>query len=406
MSLRPRALILTIVAVMLAACSTGGGATTAPARTGATATGATATGATATGATATGAPSAPAASAAEPTPTPRPTVPPRQEGVLTLAHSYADTHPAVRCGAQVIADELAAADVGLTIEIYGGSQLGPDADRILSVQAGDIDIDIQGASALSAIYAPISAVDGAFVFDDSEHMYNYLSGEASQDLKQGFYDATGVTILGGWNTGARQFTANVPIRTPDDLEGLKMRFPGSPTFLLNAEAMGAEAVAVPFEELFIALQQGTVDGQENPLVNIQTNNLTEVQDVVSMSSHQLSSNLVVVGPFWDELSPEQQEALSAAVAKAMVAGAGVRDRRRNGDSRRLAYQQHHRDRRGCRSRSLPRQGGALPALEIHTRADRGPGRHPLAGPVAAPPPQSAGPRGPALCASSHSYASW
>jgi tripartite ATP-independent transporter DctP family solute receptor len=305
MNQRLRAVILAIVAVSLAACTSGPAATTsAPSATAAP-----------PSATAAG----PTATAGEPTATPGPTLPPRQEGVLTLAHSYVDEHPAVRCGAQIIADELAAADVGLTIELYGGSQLGPDADRILSVQAGDIDIDIQGASALSAIYAPISAVDGAFVFEDSEHMYNYLSGEASDALKQGFYDATGVTILGGWNTGARQFTANVPIRTPEDLEGLRMRFPGSPTFLLNAEAMGAEAVAVPFEELFLALQQGTVDGQENPLVNIQTNNLTEVQDVVSMSSHQLSSNLVVVGPFWDELDEAQQAALSAAVETAMVA---------------------------------------------------------------------------------------
>ena len=314
MNYRPRILLLGIGAVLIAACSGGPAATSAPPVTAAPAT--TAPSATTAAPTATAA--EPTATAAEPTPTAAPTIPPRQEGVLTLAHSYVDTHPAVRCGAQVIADELAAADVGLTIELYGGSQLGPDADRILSVQAGDIDIDIQGASALSAIYGPISAVDGAFVFDDSQHMYNYLSGEASDTLKQGFYDATGVTILGGWNTGARQFTANVPIRTPADLVGLRMRFPGSPTFLLNAEAMGAEAVAVPFEELFLALQQGTVDGQENPLVNIQTNNLTEVQDVVSMSSHQLSSNLVVVGPFWDELGPDQQAALSAAVATAMV----------------------------------------------------------------------------------------
>ncbi|HYI22040.1 MAG TPA: TRAP transporter substrate-binding protein DctP [Candidatus Limnocylindrales bacterium] len=307
MNQRSRAVLLTIVALMLAACSSGPAATTsAPSPSAATTPGPSATG------------GEPTASAGEPTATPGPTLPPRQEGVLTLAHSYVDEHPAVRCGAQVIADELAAADVGLTIELYGGSQLGPDADRILSVQAGDIDIDIQGASALAAIYEPISAVDGAFVFDDSQHMYDYLSGDASDALKQGFYDATGVTILGGWNTGARQFTANVPIRTPEDLEGLRMRFPGSPTFLLNAEAMGAEAVAVPFEELFLALQQGTVDGQENPLVNIQTNNLTEVQDVVSMSSHQLSSNLVVVGPFWDELDEAQQTALSDAVAEAMI----------------------------------------------------------------------------------------
>ena len=109
-----------------------------------------------------------------------------QEFELTLAHSYQDGQPQVDCGANVIRDEVEAADVGLSIEIFGGSQLGPDADRIQSVIAGDIDIDIQGASALSAVYAPMSAVDGAFVFDDSEHMYQYFSGEASDALKQGF----------------------------------------------------------------------------------------------------------------------------------------------------------------------------------------------------------------------------
>jgi len=238
---------------------------------------------------------------------------------LRLAHSYQDDQPQVRCGAQVIADEVAAANVGLTIEIFGQSQLGGDAARIISVVAGDIDMDIQGASALATVFPPTSAVDGAFVFDDSEHMYEYFSGDASTALKEGFYEATGVTILGGWNTGARQFTANVPIRTPDDLVGLRMRFPPTPTFLLNAEAMGAEAVEVAFEELFQALQSGIADGQENPLTNIYSNNLVEVQDVVSMSAHQLSSNLVIIGRVWDELSPAQQEALAAAVETAMVA---------------------------------------------------------------------------------------
>ena len=109
--------------------------------------------------------------------------------------------------------------MGISVEVFGASQLGPDADRIQSVIAGDIDIDIQGASALAAVYEPMSAVDGAFVFDDSEHMYQFFSTEASDPLKQGFEEETGVHILGGWNTGARQFTANVPIRTPADLEG-------------------------------------------------------------------------------------------------------------------------------------------------------------------------------------------
>ena len=237
---------------------------------------------------------------------------------LTLAHSYQDGQPQVDCGANVSRDEVEAAGVGVNVEIFGASQLGPDADRIQSVIAGDIDIDIQGASALAAVYEPMSAVDGAFVFDDSDHMYRFFTDPASDELKQGFEDATGVHILGAWNTGARQFTANVPIRTPDDLEGLRMRFPPTPQFLMNAAAMGAEPVEVAFEELYLALQQGTVDGQENPITNIDAINLVEVQDVISLSSHQLSSNLVIIGGVWNEMSTEQQEALTAAVESAMT----------------------------------------------------------------------------------------
>ncbi|HXH82406.1 MAG TPA: DctP family TRAP transporter solute-binding subunit [Candidatus Tectomicrobia bacterium] len=242
----------------------------------------------------------------------------QEEVELTLAHSYQEGQPQVECGANVIKELAEAADVGLTIEIFGASQLGGDADRIQSVIAGDIDIDIQGASALSAVYEPMSVVDGAFVFDDSDHLYRFFTSEASDELTQGFEEATGVHILGAWNTGARHFTANVPIRTPDDLQGLRMRFPPSPTYLLNAEAMGAEAVEVAFEELYLALQQGTVDGQENPITNIDALNLHEVQDYISLSGHQLSSNLVIIGEVWNELSPEQQEALSDATAEAMI----------------------------------------------------------------------------------------
>ena len=241
-----------------------------------------------------------------------------EEVTLSLAHSYQEGQPQVECGANLIKEGAEAAGVGLTIEIFGASELGGDADRIQSVIAGDIDMDIQGASALSAVYEPMSAVDGAFVFDDSEHLYQYFSTDASAPLRDAFEEETGVHILGAWNTGARQFTANVPIRSPADLDGLRMRFPPSPQFLMNAAAMGAEPVEVAFEELYLALEQGTVDGQENPITNIDAANLVEVQDVISLSSHQLSSNLIIIGDVWNELSPAQQEALTSAVAEAMV----------------------------------------------------------------------------------------
>jgi tripartite ATP-independent transporter DctP family solute receptor len=236
---------------------------------------------------------------------------------ISLAHSYTETQPQHRCGAQVIADEVAKADAGMTVEIFANSQLGADADRIASVVSGDIDIDIQGASALGAVYEPVAVLDAAYAFDDGEHLARFFDSEASTDLLEGFADETGVRTLGAWSAGMRHFTANEPIREPGDLDGLRMRFPNSPQFLMNAEALGASATEVAYEELFLALQQGTVDGQENPIVNIDAISLQEVQDYISLSSHQANSNLVIIGQVWDELSGEQQDVLQSAVDAAV-----------------------------------------------------------------------------------------
>lgn len=236
---------------------------------------------------------------------------------LTLAHSYTEDQPQHTCGAEVIKAGVEDAGVGLTVEIFPASQLGGDADRIASVQSGDIDIDIQGASALAAVYEPVGVVDAAYAFEDAAALDTYFTGGGADQLKEDFKAASDVSILGAWSAGARHFTANEPITSPEDLEGLRMRFPGSPQFLLNAEAMGAQATEVAYEELYLALQQGVVDGQENPLVNIAASNLAEVQDYVSLSSHQQNSNLIVASPAYDDLTDEQQTAVEDAVAEAV-----------------------------------------------------------------------------------------
>ena len=104
---------------------------------------------------------------------------------LQLAHSYTETQPQHRCGAQVIADEVAKADAGVTVEIFPASQLGGDADRIASVVSGDIDMDIQGASALGAVYEPVAVLDAAYAFDDSDHLARYFDSDASEDPAPG-----------------------------------------------------------------------------------------------------------------------------------------------------------------------------------------------------------------------------
>lgn len=234
---------------------------------------------------------------------------------LSFANSYGLDHPHNACGTDIVAD--AVADAGITIETFPSSQLGADAARFTSVMSGDVDIDLQGSSGIAATYPAIGVMDMAYVFNDVDHLFNWFDSSAADVVKTGFEEATGAKLLDVWYFGNRTFSANVPIRTPDDLEGLRMRFPDSPVHLANAEAMGADPVAVAFEEIYLGLQQGIVDGQENPIATIDQMSFNEVQEYVSLSEHSVGSQLVVMsGDAWAGLSADQQDALTSAVRDA------------------------------------------------------------------------------------------
>lgn len=235
---------------------------------------------------------------------------------LSFANSYPDEHPHNACGAFVVRDTLAEGDSGLDVEVFSNSQLGGDADRFTSVASGDIDIDIQGSSAISASFPEIGALDAAYAFDGPDAMFEFVDSEAFEGVKERMLEQTGVRILDAWYFGMRHFTANEPIREPADFEGLRMRFPDTPQYLANAEALGATAVPVAFEEVFLALQQGTIDGQENPIPTIQSLNLPEVQSHVSLTGHQVGSVMAIVSEeTWQSLSEEQQQALEDTISE-------------------------------------------------------------------------------------------
>jgi TRAP-type transport system periplasmic protein len=245
---------------------------------------------------------------------------PAESVELSFAHSYSTEHPHHRCGAQVVADELAENGSGIDMQIFPSSQLGPDGpDRVSAVAAGDISVDIQGSSAISALYEPIGALDAAYAFDGPDHLFEFVDSPAFDEMAADMLEETGVRILDVWYFGMRHFTANEPIRTPDDLDGLRMRYPDSPQFLQNAEAVGASATPVAFEEVYLSLQQGVIDGQENPIPTISDMKFDEVQSHVSLSGHQTGFQVAIIGEdTWQSLSAEQQEALQAAIS-------GVRD---------------------------------------------------------------------------------
>ncbi len=236
--------------------------------------------------------------------------------VLTFSNSYTEDHPHTRCGIDLVAEHVAEADAGIRVDTFPGSQLGDNTETFASVMSGDIDMDVQGSAALGSAHPPIGVFDAAYAFDDADHMFSFFDSEAADAAKQGFEEATGAKILDVWYFGDRHFTANQPIRTPADLSGLRMRFPDSPIYLANAEAMGASPTTVAFEEVYMALQQGTVDGQENPIATVDADNYSEVQSHVSLSGHQIGSQMIVVsGQTWEGLSEGQREVLQEAVSQ-------------------------------------------------------------------------------------------
>ena len=232
---------------------------------------------------------------------------------LSFASSYTLNHPHNACGTALVQREMT--EVGVQIDAYPSSQLGGDTDRFTSMMNGDIDLDLQGSSALASVYEPIGVLDMAYVFDGPDHLFEWFDSSASDEVISEFEDQTGVKVLGIWYQGDRTFSANAPIRHPDDLDGLRIRYPESPAHLMSAAAMGVEPVGVAFEEIYMALQQGIADGQENPIAFTAENSLDEVVDYVSLSRHAVGSQLVVIaGSTWDRLTEEQQQHLQETIS--------------------------------------------------------------------------------------------
>jgi TRAP-type C4-dicarboxylate transport system substrate-binding protein len=234
---------------------------------------------------------------------------------ITVATSQNEETPNYYCGVQHLKDRLEAADIGFTVDLYPASQLGPDADRFPQVQAGDIDIDLQGASALSATFEEIGVVDAAYAFDDVDHAFKWID-EGSTELFDAFHDSTGVRVVDGWFFGNRTFsTKGVDVRGPEDLDGVPIRFPNSPAFLANAEALGVtNPVSVAVEEVYTALQQGIAVGQENPIVATQSSSYFEVLDTAVLNNHNVGIHwLIVSDKTYEKLSEEQAALLEKTI---------------------------------------------------------------------------------------------
>ena len=184
----------------------------------------------------------------------------------------------------------------LKIEIFPGGQLGNERDLPEGVKMGTVDMALIGASTLGMWQPDFYILGVAFIWKDFDHLVRVVRGEIGQEMIGKLVDETGIKVIDmGWVEGERQFnTRTRPIRTPEDIVGVKMRVPEVPIYLSNMKAMGANTVAMNWGEVFTAVQTGVIDGQENPLDVIYENRFHEIAKYVSLSSHVIQNQAILI----------------------------------------------------------------------------------------------------------------
>jgi len=201
------------------------------------------------------------------------------------------------------------------VRVYPASSLGKESAINESLSLGAIDIINTGNSFVANEFPPIALSDFPYAIDDFAHWEAYRDSPLFSEIAHGFGRATDTKVIGLTYYGFRHVTSNKPILNPDDMQGLKIRVPNAPMFLILPQATDANAAPMPFSEVYLGLQQGVVDAQENPLTTIQFKRFYEVQSHINLTGHMLPSILTLTSNRTLEMLGEADAALLQEVTQ-------------------------------------------------------------------------------------------
>lgn len=207
-------------------------------------------------------------------------------------------------------------DGRIKVEVYPSEQLAKEIESIRLIQAGVIEMTVT-AALLSNWIEVATFCEMPFLLRDSIEKKALLTGPIGQRVEQEMLTTIGLRPIAVFERGPRQLTSNRPIRHPDDLNGMILRVPNVPSFVTAWSAMGAKPTPMAFSEVFTALQQGTIDGQENPFALILNAGFAEVQEYVNLTEHVMSWSYPVVGEKQFQQLPEDLKAIFLEAAKDM-----------------------------------------------------------------------------------------
>jgi tripartite ATP-independent transporter DctP family solute receptor len=240
---------------------------------------------------------------------------------LKWAHVYEIAEP-YHTQALWAADEIKKRTNGkYEIQVFPASQLGNENQINEGLGLGTVDIIYTGVNFAAATSKPLGITGAPFILRDFDHWKAYRESKLFAELAKGYDDKTKHKVVALTYYGQRHVTANRAINKPEDMKGMKLRVPPAPLFLMFTKSVGANATPIAFAEVYLALQQGTVDGQENPLPTIMAKKFYEVQSHIILTGHITESLLTIVGSHvWTKLTPDEQkifvEVLKQAAANA------------------------------------------------------------------------------------------
>ncbi|MBL8671603.1 MAG: sialic acid TRAP transporter substrate-binding protein SiaP [Alphaproteobacteria bacterium] len=234
--------------------------------------------------------------------------------VIRWGELLAATHPQVQMVDRISKEVKEKSSGRIDIQVFPGGQLGSGKDMMESVSSGALHFTTDGAGALGAFLPALTLVEAPYLWRDAAHLAKVSKSPIFGKMNDELVAKRGMRMLNVTYYGKRHLTTgSKAVRTPADMVGFKLRVPPVDVFQAMADAWGAKATPIAFPELYLALSQGAVDGQENPLPTIQSGKFFEVQKFLVLTEHIITPRLIIVNEaFWKGLPAADRSMMQAA----------------------------------------------------------------------------------------------
>ncbi|MGR2739956.1 TRAP transporter substrate-binding protein DctP [Billgrantia sp. Q4P2] len=208
-----------------------------------------------------------------------------------------------------------------TMELHYGGSLFSQGSELVALQRGNLEMSNVAPQDVANQIPAWSILTSAYLFRDAEHLLTFFGSEAGEEMKAMAEEQLGVHILGPTFFGTRHvgLVNDERIETPEDMSGVRLRMPPGESWQFLGRALGANPTAMAYAEVYTGLQTGAIDGQDNPLPNVQNMRFYEVMDQIALTSHLVAFDLLMVSSsVWNDMTPEQQQAFQAAADEAIA----------------------------------------------------------------------------------------